>query len=159
MPLTVDQIARTFVAVRGLSGAAVLVAPRRMTASWSGPAADLPGGQLAARSVGIREVALACGLLAAGEDREQQRPWLLAAAAADAVDVAATAWSLRRLRPRWGSIATIVLGSVACATQLRSARRGSSDRRLELRGLELPLSRRPAPSSLARHCFHSGPPR
>jgi hypothetical protein len=119
--MSVDHIARAFVAVRAVSGAATVIAPRRMTASWSGAAADLAGGQLAARSVGIREVALACGLLSAGDDKARRRPWLLAASAADAVDVAATAWSLRRLRPGWGSVATIVLGSVACAVQLRSA--------------------------------------
>ena len=119
--MTLHQVARAVVALRGVTGAATVVAPRRMTRTWSGPAADLPGGQLAARSVGIREVALAFGLLTARDDRSRQRPWLLAAAAADAVDVAATAWSLRRLRPGWGSIATIVVGSIACATQLGAA--------------------------------------
>src|SRR5688500_1075224 len=104
--MTVDRVARALIALRGVTGAATVVAPRRMTSSWSGAAADLAGGQLAARSVGIREVALAVGLLTAGDDRARQRPWLLAAAASDAVDVAATAWSLRRLRPGWGSIAT-----------------------------------------------------
>jgi len=119
--VNVDQIARAFVAVRGISGAATLLAPQRLTRGWSGPAADLPGGQLAARSIGIREVVLAAGLLTARRERDRQRPWLLAATAADAVDVVATAWSLRRLRPGWGSVATIALGSLACTAQLRSA--------------------------------------
>lgn len=92
-----------------------------MTSAWSGAAAALPGGQLAARSIGIREVALAGGLLGAGPALERRRPWLLAASVADAVDVVATAWSLRRLRSGWGSLATLVLGSLACAVQLRAA--------------------------------------
>lgn len=121
MGVSAGRLADTFVAIRGISGAATVLAPRRMTSAWSGAAADLPGGQLAARSIGIREVALAGGLLSAGPAIDRRRPWLLAASAADAVDVAATAWSLRQLRPGWGSVATLVVGALACAVQLRAA--------------------------------------
>ena len=120
--LSARQMARAVVVVRGVTGAATFLAPRRMTSGWSGEAADLPGGQLAARSVGIREMVLAGGLLAAGSDHERQRPWLVAAAVADFGDVTGTALSLRRLRPKWGSIATITLGSIAFVMQLRAAR-------------------------------------
>ncbi len=118
---TIQRAADAFVYVRGFSGALCVAAPGPMSRGWTAEASHLPGGQLAVRSLGSREVALAWGLSRAGDHRDQRRPWLIAAAAADAVDVIGTAWSLRRLRGGWGSFATIVLGSVACATQLAAA--------------------------------------
>lgn len=117
----VQRVADGFVFVRGVSGALSVLAPGAMSRGWTAEASGLPGGQLAMRSLGSREVALAWGLARAGDDPDRRRPWLLAAALADAVDVAGTAWSLRKLKGGWGSAATIVLGSIACAVQLAAA--------------------------------------
>ena len=118
---TIQKVADAFVYVRGISGALCVVAPGPMSRGWTAEAAHLPGGQLAVRSLGSREVALAWGLSRAGDHPGQRRSWLLAAAAADAVDVVGTAWSLRGLKGGWGSVATIALGSVACVIQLAAA--------------------------------------
>jgi len=59
--------------------------------------------------------------LAAGHDPDRRRPWLLTASGTDAVDVAGPLWSLPRLRPDWGSVATVVLGSLTSIVQLRAA--------------------------------------
>jgi hypothetical protein len=118
----VQQAADAFVYVRGITGALCVAAPGPMSRGWTAEAAHTPGGQLAVRSLGSREVVLAWGLALAGDDPERRRPWLLAAAGADAVDVLGTAWSLRKLRGGWGSVATIALGSVACAVQVAAAR-------------------------------------
>lgn len=127
---TIQTAADAFVYVRGISGALCIVAPGPMSRGWTAEAAGLPGGQLAVRSLGSREVALAWGLARAGADPDRRRPWLLAAAGADVVDVVGTAWSLRRLERGWGSVATIVLGSIACATQLAAALVGQDDLRV-----------------------------
>ena len=119
--VSIQKAADAFVYVRGVSGALCVAAPGPMSRGWTAEAARLPGGQLAVRSLGSREVALAWGLARAGTDPDRRRPWLLAAAGADVVDVLGTAWSLRRLKGGWGSAATIVLGSIACATQLAAA--------------------------------------
>jgi hypothetical protein len=122
----IDQAADAFVYVRGISGALCVVAPGAMSRGWTAEASHLPGGQLAMRSLGSREVALAWGLSQAGGDPARRRPWLLASAVADAVDVAGTLWSRRKLRGGWGSAATIVLGSIACAVQLAASARRSA---------------------------------
>ncbi len=107
--------------LRLLTGLALVVAPEMSTRTWTHAAAALPGGRLAARSLGGRELVLAAGMLTA--PIEDRRPWLLVAAAADAIDVGATAASLRQLPLGAGALATIVLGSGACAVQLRAATR------------------------------------
>ena len=70
--------------------AALLAAPARTVRPWLGDAAAVPGGAIAVRGLGGRDLALSAGVaLAAASGHSARRP-LAACAASDAVDLAAT---------------------------------------------------------------------
>ena len=58
--------------------------------AWIGADADAQGTKVAARALGIRDLVLGAGVLATADDPRRRRSWLLAAAASDAVDCAAS---------------------------------------------------------------------
>jgi hypothetical protein len=68
----------------------LLAAPGRVARPWLGSAAAAPGGTIAVRGLGGRDLLLAAGALAAAASGTSARAWLAACAASDAVDVAAT---------------------------------------------------------------------
>jgi hypothetical protein len=70
-------------------GAGLILAPERVARGWIGDDAGRRAAQVAVRGLGARDIALSAGaLLSAGGDGT--RTWLLATAASDCVDVAAT---------------------------------------------------------------------
>jgi len=70
--------------------------------TWIGEAAESPGGRVAARALGARDLALGVGTyLALAEDpKVAGKRWLQLCAASDAVDAAATLLALRSLPKR-----------------------------------------------------------
>jgi hypothetical protein len=68
----------------------LLAAPGRTARPWLGASAATPGGTIAVRGLGGRDLLLAAGAIAASASGGSARPWLSACAASDAVDVAAT---------------------------------------------------------------------
>lgn len=75
-------------------GLGLVARPERLIASWIGGDARRAGAQVLARSLGIRDVALGAGLLAAGAGAGagpgERRRWLVAATVADLTDLAVT---------------------------------------------------------------------
>jgi hypothetical protein len=76
--------------VRILYGAALAAAPARTTRSWLGRDATSPGGGVALRALGAREVAIHAGAVAAALSGAAVRPWLAASIGGDCSDVLAT---------------------------------------------------------------------
>jgi hypothetical protein len=71
-------------------GAGFVLMPGLLGKLWVGDAAASPGAKLLIRAVGVRDLVLGVGILSALQGRNA-RTWVQAAAASDAVDVAAAA--------------------------------------------------------------------
>jgi hypothetical protein len=83
--------ARLIGATRLVLGLGLIAWPPLVTRLWLGRRASEPAALVLGRALGVRDVAIASGLLAALGGRGSPRPWLIAGAVADAVDLAATA--------------------------------------------------------------------
>jgi hypothetical protein len=85
---------RTLTRLHGLArvglGAAMIAAPRAVTAPWLGRAARKPATQVPVRAMGARDLAIGLGLAYAAGQGYGARPWLWAGIFADAADFAAT---------------------------------------------------------------------
>jgi len=85
---------RTLTRLHGLArvgvGAALIAAPRAVTAPWLGRAARKPATQVPVRAMGARDLAIGLGLAYAAGQGHGARPWLWAGIIADAADFAAT---------------------------------------------------------------------
>lgn len=92
-------VATGFSLGRAVIGAALVAAPAKAAEGWIGPEAALPTAQVLARALGIRDLALAIGLLAALRGGDPG-PWLVAGIAADAVDLTATLAAGRAVPPQ-----------------------------------------------------------
>src|SRR3954449_232076 len=84
---------------RTLFGANYLIKPKQARVSWIGRAAKKPGAQVIIRSQGARDGALGAGALQAVVRDSELRPWMLAHALADVVDLVAT-WAARDDLPK-----------------------------------------------------------
>ena len=82
--------ARLLAIGRLVLGLGLIVRPPLVTSMWLGRRASEPIGIVLGRALGIRDVAIATGLLAALGGRGSPRPWLVAGAVSDAVDLTAT---------------------------------------------------------------------
>ncbi len=69
-------------------GAALILAPQRVSARWVGPDARHAGVHVLARGLGARDLALGAGALVV--PKAQLRPWVTAAIVADTADLVAT---------------------------------------------------------------------
>jgi hypothetical protein len=97
---------------RFLFGVAFIAEPKLMDRAWIGKQARLPGAQLLARAVGARDLALGLGgLQALTRNDGSARPWLVAAAACDAVDFGAT-WTAGRGIPRQARSGVLAIAGV-----------------------------------------------
>ena len=85
---------RTLTRLHGLArvgvGAALIAAPRAVTAPWLGRAARKPATQVPVRAMGARDLAIGLGLAYAAGQGYGARPWLWAGIISDAADFAAT---------------------------------------------------------------------
>lgn len=77
-------------ALRIAYGGALIAAPERLARRWLGPEASRPPAQVPLRALGMREVLLHAGGLAAALRGGDVRPWLTASIAGDLADIAAT---------------------------------------------------------------------
>lgn len=92
------QLARTNGIGRAVIGAALVAAPAVAARGWVGDDGG-PAVRVIGRALGIRDLALGAGLLQALDSGAPVRPWIAAAAAADAIDAAATLLNWRDLPP------------------------------------------------------------
>ena len=87
--MNAKTLGTSLAAGRVLAGAAFLADPERVLGGWVGSRTARRGGaQLIGRALGVRDLVLGLGALTAGSD--SVRPWYLAGALSDAVDLAAT---------------------------------------------------------------------
>lgn len=103
-----------FGASRIAYAAALLVAPGRAGGPWLGPAAASGGGRVAARALAVRDGALGAGLVMAAASGASIRPWAIACAISDAVDLTATVVDRESL-PRRAAPATVAVAGLASA--------------------------------------------
>ena len=61
-----------------------------MAKAWIGSSADEPGGAVALRGLGARDLVLSVGAAGAAWTGADARPWLVALAASDAADLTST---------------------------------------------------------------------
>ena len=71
-------------------GAALAIAPGRTSRAWLGTSGATPGGSVAVRALGAREVVLHTGAAVAALTGGDARPWLVGSIAGDAADIAST---------------------------------------------------------------------
>jgi hypothetical protein len=94
-------------------GTAFVLAPERAGATWIGDEAKRPGPQVLGAAFGARDAAIGAGVLAtAGGDAV--RPWLLAGAVSDAVDLVATLRA-REALPRQALVSVTAVAAVSTA--------------------------------------------
>jgi hypothetical protein len=84
------DLARMLAAGRIGFGFGFGLAPQLTAPLWIGRAARNPGARFFCRIVGARDFVLGAGQLAALRKGDDAKPWILAGAAADAADFAAT---------------------------------------------------------------------
>jgi hypothetical protein len=94
-------------------GAVLAVAPASVTRRWLGPAVDHPPTQVALRALGVREILLHAGAVAAAARGGPLRPWLAASMAGDLSDVAATFAGRSGLPPGSPPATAVVAGGSA----------------------------------------------
>jgi hypothetical protein len=110
-----------FALARIAYGAGLIVAPRRVAAGWLPDDAGRSGTQVAVRGLGVRDAALAAGVVLAVRSGASPRIPLAVCAACDVADIAATlaAGSALPRRSRLGTVglagATAVLGAALAA--------------------------------------------
>ncbi len=88
--MTRRRIVVAYSALRIAYALGLLGAPGRVGRPWLGADAGRPAAQVALRGLAMRDLALACGALAAAAAGGPTRRWLAACAAGDAADLAAT---------------------------------------------------------------------
>ena len=115
-----DALAATHGGGRLATGLVCLVVPHVVERLWFGRSRPGPGTVLM-RAVGARDVAIGAGLLSARRDAERARPWLLAGALCDAIDVLAT-FASRRHVPRRSVVGLTAAAAPSLAWQVALAR-------------------------------------
>ncbi|MCZ4492879.1 MAG: hypothetical protein QOH30_340 [Baekduia sp.] len=114
-------VARLYAVGRAGLGAALLVAPSRLGRPWIGAVADQPGGQVALRGLGIRDLLLG-GIALHVADRPGVGPrTMMTCAIADAVDAGATLAARRHLPPGAAGVVALAAGGAATGFWLRAA--------------------------------------
>jgi hypothetical protein len=108
------DVARAYAAGRVALGGALVVAPRLLGGIWLGAPARTPGGAVAIRALGAREVVIG-GIALHTVDHPDVAPrWQRTCAALDAFDLAATAAARDRL-PRAGSALVMAMAATGAA--------------------------------------------
>jgi hypothetical protein len=109
-------VARIYAVGRAGLGAALLVAPSRLGRPWVGAIADEPGGQVALRGLGIRDLLLGGIALHVADRPGVGARTAMTCAIADAIDTGATLAARRHL-PR-AALGVAALGAAGAATGL-----------------------------------------
>ena len=106
----------TVLGLRVVYGAALIVAPERLSLRWLGPAAGAPPTQVPLRGLGAREIVVHGAAIAAALRGAPLRPFLAASVAGDVADIVATVAGRRGL-PDGAAPATLaVAGGSALLT-------------------------------------------
>jgi hypothetical protein len=119
--MTAETIAKQLSYGRVAIGAALVLAPQLVLRSWLGEVGNTTGARVLGAGFGARDIVVGAGAIHALNTGGPVRPWLLASAFTDAVDVAAT-FAGRRALPPAGAAATCVLAATGVAASLWTAR-------------------------------------
>ncbi|MBV8955299.1 MAG: hypothetical protein JO153_10630 [Solirubrobacterales bacterium] len=115
------QFVLTYCAARIGYAVGLIVAPTRVARPWLGDMSRA-SSQIATRGLGVRELALCVGALAASASEAPARWWLAACAASDSVDLASTLLADDRDLPSHAKVGTVLaagsFGAVAAALAL-----------------------------------------
>jgi hypothetical protein len=122
----VRALAAAVALARAALGVAVLAVPEAIGSSWIGSAAEDPRVRVLIRAVGARDLALGAGTVRALAVGRHRDAWLLASAASDSVDFAATLLARDELPARGVAITLPLAGSAAalCAAAALADRAG-----------------------------------
>lgn len=97
-------------------GAALLLAPGRAGRGWIGEAARSPGGKVALRALGSRDLVLGYGVIHALDTGDDSlRDWVTLAGLCDLTDAAASVVAFRRLPTKGRWLAVTLAGGAAAA--------------------------------------------
>ena len=109
-------------AFRVAYGVALAAAPARTSRNWLGDDGARPGGRVALRCLGAREIVLHAGAVAAALTDQPVRPWLAASIGGDCSDIAATAVGGKHL-PDGSPVKTLAVagGSAALSAAVLAA--------------------------------------
>lgn len=124
--MTRGQIVIAYSGLRIAYALGLLGAPSRVARPWLGADAGRPAAEVALRGLGMRDLALATGALAAAATGGPTRWWLAACAAGDAADLAATLSVDGERLPRNAKVGTVAaaggFGAMAAALAAWEAR-------------------------------------
>jgi len=97
-------------------GAALMLFPRLAGRGWLGEAVDTPGGQVAIRALGVRDLIMGAIVLHTVDHEDVGPRWVATCAIADAVDLLATV-AVRNELPRFtgGVLSPAIAGGSAVA--------------------------------------------
>ena len=90
MNISTRQAVLGFAGLRIVYALGLLAAPGRVAKGWIGDSAEHPGGAVALRGLGARDLVLSVGVAGAAWTGADARPWLVACAASDAADLTST---------------------------------------------------------------------
>ena len=121
--MEVRRLAQMLALNRVLFGAGFVIAPRSARA-WVGRAAERPGAHVLTRALGVRDLALGVGALAALGNGGAAKPWFAGQLAADATDFLAT-WRVRDDLP--GPAAAFALALAAGSAAIAAAYAAAPD--------------------------------
>ena len=114
------KLAIAFGASRIAYAVALLAVPGKAARPWLGSAVESGGGRVAARALAVRDGALGTGVAVAALAGAPLRPWLIACAASDLVDLTATVID-RETLPERSAPATVVVAGGAAASGIALA--------------------------------------
>jgi len=108
--------ARSLARGRVAVGAALLLFPKLAGRGWLGEAVDTPGGQVAIRALGIRDLIMGAIVLHTVDHEDVGPRWVATCAVADGVDLLATL-AVREQLPRvtGGLLSPAIAGGAAVA--------------------------------------------
>ena len=112
------DLAKSYAGGRVVIGLVLLLFPRRaLQGLWGKAAAGAPAVTFLGRLVGVRDVIIGAGAIAAmqQEDGAALRPWMTYGAMADATDAVATLLAWRHL-PRWKRLGVLLMAGGGAAT-------------------------------------------
>ena len=116
------DLAKSYAGGRIVIGLTLLLFPRRaMQGLWGKAAAGAPAVLFLGRLVGVRDVILGAGAIAAlqaeadGAAKGAVRPWMTYGAAADATDAVATLLAFGHL-PKWKRLGLLLMAAGGAAT-------------------------------------------
>src|SRR4051794_14924780 len=119
--MTPRTAARLFGAGRAGIGLLLIWAPSALGRPWIGDVADTPGGQVALRALGIRDLLLGLMAYHVADDPGAGPGMALTCAAADVVDLGATLAVRRGLPPSSWGVAALAAGGAATGLALSAA--------------------------------------